>query len=102
MVTVKPFKALRPREDLANLCAALPYDVMSSKEAREMVKGNPYTFLRIDRAEVNLPTDVDIYSKEVYETAKATLNKMENDGVYINDSVKLRKPCNGAVFSNQC
>lgn len=88
MVTVKPFKALRPREDLANLCAALPYDVMSSKEAREMVKGNPYTFLRIDRAEVNLPTDVDIYSKEVYETAKATLNKMENDGVYINDSEK--------------
>ena len=88
MVTVKPFKALRPKEDLANLCAALPYDVMSSKEAREMVKGNPYTFLRIDRAEVNLPLDVDIYSKEVYETAKSTLNKMENDGVYVNDTTK--------------
>ena len=50
MVTVKPFMALRPDKDKAHLCAALPYDVMSSQEAREMVKGNPYTFLRIDRA----------------------------------------------------
>ncbi len=86
MVTVKPFKALRPTKELAHLCAALPYDVMSSNEAREMVKGNPYTFLRIDRAEVNLERGIDIYSKEVYETAKATLDKMESDGVYVNDN----------------
>ena len=88
MVTVKKFKALRPREDLVDKCAALPYDVMSSAEAREMVKGNPYTFLRIDRAEVNLDNGVDIYSKEVYDTARATLDKMENDGVYVNDTEK--------------
>ena len=86
MVTVKPFKALRPTKELAHLCAALPYDVMSSDEAREMVKGNPYTFLRIDRAEVNLERGVDIYSEQVYKTAKATLDKMESDGVYINDN----------------
>jgi len=60
MVTVKKFKALRPRNDLVGQCAALPYDVMSSAEAREMVKDNPYTFLRIDRAEVNLDEGVDI------------------------------------------
>lgn len=88
MVTVKPFKALRPREDLVSQCAALPYDVMSSSEAREMVKDKPYTFLRIDRAEVNLDKGVDIYSKEVYDTARKTLDKMENDGVYINDTEK--------------
>ena len=88
MVTVKPFKALRPTGELAHLCAALPYDVMSSAEAREMVKDNPYTFLRIDRAEVNLPRDIDIYSPVVYETAKNTLDKMESDGVYINDESK--------------
>lgn len=85
MVTVKPFKALRPNGELVSKCAALPYDVMSSDEAREMVKGNPYTFLRIDRAEVNLPKGVDIYSPEVYDTARKTLDKMEEDGVYIND-----------------
>jgi len=88
MVTVKKFKALRPRNDLVGQCAALPYDVMSSAEAREMVKDNPYTFLRIDRAEVNLDEGVDIYSKEVYDTARATLDKMENDGVYVNDKEK--------------
>ena len=86
MVTVKPFKALRPTKELVHLCAALPYDVMSSDEAREMVKGNPYSFLRIDRAEVNLEKGVDIYSKEVYDTARATLEKMENEGVYVNDT----------------
>ncbi|MBE6674709.1 MAG: DUF1015 domain-containing protein [Ruminococcaceae bacterium] len=86
MITVKPFFALRPSKELAHKCAALPYDVMSSREAREMVKGDPYTFLRVDRAEVNLPLDTDIYSDIVYQTAKATLDKMENDGVYINDT----------------
>ena len=85
MITVKPFCALRPRQDLAHRCAALPYDVMSSREAREMVKGEPYTFLRIDRAEVNLDQGVDIYSDVVYDTARKTLLKMENDGIYIND-----------------
>lgn len=86
MITVKPFKALRPSKELADKCAALPYDVMSSQEAREMVKGNPYTFLRIDRAEVNLEEGVDIYSKRVYETARDLLKKQENDGVYINEN----------------
>ena len=86
MITVKPFKALRPAKELAGACAALPYDVMSSAEAREMVKGDQYTFLRIDRAEVNLDKGVDIYSKEVYEAARDLLKKQENDGVYINET----------------
>lgn len=88
MITVKPFSALRPTNALVDKCAALPYDVMSSSEAREMVKGNPYSFLRIDRAEINLDPSVDIYSEEVYNTARDMLNKFENDGVYINDSEK--------------
>ncbi|MBE6663195.1 MAG: DUF1015 domain-containing protein [Ruminococcaceae bacterium] len=88
MITVKPFCALRPNDTLADKCAALPYDVMSSQEAREMVKGNPYSFLRIDRAEINLDPSVDIYSDEVYNTAKNILNKFEDEGVYINDTKK--------------
>lgn len=88
MVTVKPFCALRPTVEMADKCAALPYDVMSSAEARVMVEDKPYTFLRVDRAEVNLDPGVDIYSEEVYNTAKATLDKMESDGVYVNDTVK--------------
>ncbi|MBR2943641.1 MAG: DUF1015 domain-containing protein [Clostridia bacterium] len=88
MITVKPFNALRPTPSLADKCAALPYDVMSSDEAREMVKGNEYTFLRIDRAEVNLEKGVDIYSDRVYNTAKEMLEKFEKDGVYVSDTQK--------------
>ena len=88
MITIKPFSALRPTNALVDKCAALPYDVMSSSEAREMVKGNPYSFLRIDRAEINLDPGVDIYSEEVYNTARDILKKFEDDGVYINDGEK--------------
>ena len=86
MITVKPFKALRPNNEMVEKCAALPYDVMSSNEAREMVKDNPFSFLRVDRAEINLPKGTDIYSDIVYETAKNTLCDLEGKGVYINDS----------------
>ena len=85
MVTVKPFMALRPREDMAHLCAALPYDVMSRQEAREMVKDKPYSFLHVDRAEVDLEPGIDIYSSEVYERARKNLDTLEKDGVYVND-----------------
>ena len=88
MITVKPFKALRPNKTLVDKCAALPYDVMSSSEAREMVKDNPYSFLRVDRAEINLEKGIDIYSDIVYQTAKSTLSRLENEGVYINDNEK--------------
>ena len=86
MIKVKPFNALRPTDGLVEKCAALPYDVMSSSEAREMVKDNPYSFLRVDRAEINLEKGIDIYSEIVYKTAKEKLDAYENDGVYINDS----------------
>lgn len=75
MVRIKPFKAIRPSENLASEVAALPYDVMNTKEAREMVKGNEKSFLNIDRAEVNFPEDFDVYSKEVYIKAKNLLSE---------------------------
>ena len=85
MIKVKPFKALRPRGDMAEECAALPYDVMSRAEAREMVKGKPYSFLHVDRAEVDLSPDTDIYSDIVYEKARANLDNLESSGVYFED-----------------
>ena len=88
MITVKPFMALRPTKELVSKCAALPYDVMSSSEAREMVKDNPYSFLRVDRAEINLEKGTNIYSEVVYQTAKNTLCDLESKGVYVNDSEK--------------
>ena len=88
MITVKPFNALRPSTEYADKCAALPYDVMSSDEAREMVKGNPYSFLHIDKAEIDLDKSIDIYDERVYAKAKENLEKFERDGVYIADADK--------------
>ena len=85
---VKPFAALRPQEKYVKECAALPYDVMSSDEAREAVKGNPYSFLHIDKAEVDLDSSIDLYDERVYQTAANNLKKFEQDGVYIQDKIK--------------
>ena len=89
MAIIKAFKALRPVQDLASKIAALPYDVMNSEEAREMVKDNEYSFLHVDRAEINLPKETNIYDKVVYEKARDVLYKMIEDGLYVQEE----KPC---------
>ena len=89
MAVVKPFMCIRPAADKAARVAALPYDVMNSEEARQMVVGNPYSFLHVDKAEIDLDPSIDHYDKKVYEKARDNLNKMITDGVYIQDE----KPC---------
>ena len=65
MAIFRPFKAIRPVPERAQDVAALPYDVMNSDEAREMVKDNPYSFLHVDKAEVDLDKSVDLHDKKV-------------------------------------
>lgn len=89
MVTIKPFRALRPAPQYAARVAALPYDVMSSAEARQMVSGNPLSFLHVDRAEIDLPPETDPYAPEVYARAAANLQKLEADGILRQDT----SPC---------
>ncbi len=88
MITVKPFFALRPHLDFVKECAALPYDVMSSDEARVEVEGKPYSFLHIDKAEIDLDNNVDIYDERVYAKAASNLKEFESKGVYVNDGKK--------------
>ena len=88
MAIFKPFKALRPVSEYASKVAALPYDVMNSDEAREMVKGNPYSFLHVDKAEIDLQKGIDLYSDEVYKKAKENLETLEKDGVMKQDEKK--------------
>lgn len=80
MVDIQPFKAIRPHVDLVDKVASLPYDVMNRKEATELVKDNPYSYLRIDRSEVDLPDVEDVYSKEVYQKAAETLEDFLEKG----------------------
>lgn len=89
MSIIRPFKGYRPTQELCSKVAALPYDVMTSDEAREMVKDNPYSFLHIDKAEIDLPKDTDHYSDVVYQKAKDNLWNMVKDGIYIQDKKQV-------------
>ena len=89
MAIVKPFCAVRPSAEAASQVAALPYDVYNRKEACEAVKGNPLSFLNIDRAETQFGEDVDMYADCVYEKAKELLEKRMADGTFIRDEI----PC---------
>lgn len=89
MAVYKPFCALRPAKELAPLVAALPYDVMSSEEARERVKGNPYSFLHVDKAEIDLPEETGLYDDCVYQKARENLNRMVAKRIFIRDD----QPC---------
>jgi uncharacterized protein (DUF1015 family) len=70
MATLKPFAALRPKPELAPQICELPYDVMSSDEARVMAAGNPLSFLHVSKPEIDLPLATGIYSSEVYARGK--------------------------------
>ena len=85
MAILKPFKAVRPKDEYASQVGALPYDVMNSEEAREMVKDKPYSFLHVDKAEVDLPQGIDIYSAEVYQKAKENLEALSANGICAQD-----------------
>lgn len=89
MAIFKPFRAVRPAAAFADKVAALPYDVMNSDEARKMAFGNPYSFLHVDKAEIDLPKSVDIYDEKVYLKAKENLSKLISADVLQADE----KPC---------
>lgn len=89
MAVFKSFKAIRPQNNMAAEVAALPYDVMNSDEAREAVTGKPYSFLHVDKAEVDLDRSVDLYDEKVYLKARENLNKLSAEGVCFQDET----PC---------
>ena len=86
MAVIRKFKAIRPTSEMAEAVAALPYDVVNSEEAREMTKDKPYSFLHVDKAEIDLPVDTYIYSPQVYAKAKENLDKLVSDGILVQDN----------------
>ena len=85
MATVTPFAALRPDPQLASKVCELPYDVMSSAEARVMAEGNPLSFLHVSKPEIDLPEDTDPYSDAVYAKGRENFEKLIADGVLRRD-----------------
>lgn len=74
MVTISPFKALRPAAEMAKQVASRPYDVLNSKEAKVEAQGNNVSFLHITKSEIDLPDTIDIHAQEVYDKAKENLD----------------------------
>ncbi|WP_242143265.1 MULTISPECIES: DUF1015 domain-containing protein [unclassified Bacillus cereus group] len=89
MATIRPFRAIRPVQNRAAQVAALPYDVLNSAEAREVVKGNPYSFLHIDKAEIDLSISISPYDDSVYEKANENLQRLIREGILTQDE----EPC---------
>ena len=80
MAIIKPFKALRPKPDLANKVASRPYDVLNTEEAKIEAKENPLSFLHITKAEIDFPNGIDIHSQAVYDKAKENLQQFIEQG----------------------
>lgn len=89
MAIVKPFCAVRPRQDIAARVAALPYDVYNRAEAKVETKREPLSFLCIDRAETQLGDDVDTYDPQVYRKAASLMKKRIDDNTFVQDGT----PC---------
>ncbi len=85
MAVVRPFRALRPRREHAELVAAPPYDVLDSDEARAMAAGNPFSILHVTKPEIDLDPSVDLYADEVYARGAANLRRLVEDGVLVQD-----------------
>lgn len=89
MATLKPFAALRPNPELAAQICELPYDVMSSDEARAIAAGNPLSFLHVSKPEIDLPPGTDLYSPEVYARGKENFSRLISQGALKQDA----QPC---------
>jgi len=85
MATLKPFAALRPKPELAAQICELPYDVMSSVEARKVAAGNPYSFLHVSKPEIDLAPDIDVHDAAVYAKGKENFNRLIDQGILVKD-----------------
>jgi len=85
VATLHPFRALRPKPDAAASIAAVPYDVVSTDEARAMAAGNPRSFLRVSRAELELPDGTDPYADAVYDRAETNFAELRESSLVVED-----------------
>jgi uncharacterized protein (DUF1015 family) len=83
---IKPFPALRPRSQIASQICELPYDVMSSAEARTIAHGKPFSFLHVSKPEIDLPDNIDPYSPQLYAKGRENFSRLIADGALTQDT----------------
>jgi uncharacterized protein (DUF1015 family) len=87
MSDIRPFRALRPVPELAARVTAPPYDVVSSEEARRLAAGNEISFLHVNKPEIDLPPDTDLYDDRVYAQGARNLRRLIAEGVLLREPV---------------
>ncbi|MBL1213502.1 MAG: DUF1015 domain-containing protein [Ignavibacteriae bacterium] len=85
MAVIRPFRAVRPLDKVAHLVASVPYDVVNREEAAELAKGNPLSFLRVTRSEIELDSDVNPYAEEVYKKASENFKRLKAEAPLIQE-----------------
>ncbi len=85
MALIKPFAALRPQPQLAEKICELPYDVLSSAEARAMAAGNPLSFLHVSKPEIDLAPGVDVHDAQVYAKGRENFDRLIRQGALRQD-----------------
>ncbi|MCI6738675.1 MAG: DUF1015 family protein [Intestinibacter sp.] len=85
MAVIRPFKAIRPAAQYVDMVAELPYDVMNREEAKEMGEKNKYSFIHIDRAEIDLDDEVDEHDEAVYLKARENLDNFRNNDILVKE-----------------
>ena len=88
MAKLQAFRAYRPKPGLEDKIAAPPYDVLNSKEARIMAEGNEYSFLHVNKPEIDLPEDINLYDDAVYARARDNFKTMIRKGWLIREKVQ--------------
>lgn len=83
---IKPFRAWRPSPELVSRVASVPYDVVDREQASQIAQDNPYSFLHVIRAEIDLDDSVDQYDDSVYVKAKDNLNKFIHEKILIQEN----------------
>ncbi len=83
MSKIIPFKALLPTPEVAPKMISPPYDVISTERARQIADKNPFSFLHVTKAQIDLPPDMDEYDDTVYQQATANLRLFEERGYLV-------------------
>ena len=86
MAILHPFRALRPVPEKAEEVACVPYDVINTKEARQLAAGRPLSFLYIIRPEIDLEEGIDEHDDAVYEQGAKNLEAYKNSSSAVQDA----------------
>ena len=86
MKLIKPFRGLRPTRALASKVASHPYDVINREEAKQIVEGNPFSFLHINKPEIDMPDEVDLHDQSIYDKGAENLKRFIAEGTLVQDT----------------